>query len=146
MQDDGGLDGLENGLEDFFAAARAASGPVPEALVARVLADAAAVQPPAASLAAASPSASPRAVRGGRAALWARAAGLGAFFGGGASLAGLVLAGAAGVWIGFAQPFELGLQAATLEGLDLFPDELEQWSAALDPELQAADGAANLDD
>ena len=137
MQDDR----LSDGLEDFFAAARAAPGALPEALMARVLADATALQP-STRVAPAAPVPS----RGGIVAFLARAGGLGAFFGCGASLAGLMLAGAAGVWIGFAQPFELGLQAATLEGLELFPDELEQWSAALDPELQAGDGAANLDD
>lgn len=125
-----GADGFE--LDDFFAAARAAPVAVPDALLARVLASADALQPEAPPLAA--PAGKSRGF-----ASWRGWAGLWAALGGGASFAGLGVAAVLGVWLGFVQPFDvdmrLGLQAATLEGLDLFPSELEQWSEALSAEL-----------
>lgn len=79
-------------LDDLFAGLRA-SGPVPSGdLMARVLADAAALQPKAVPLAVAP------ARRGGV----LRA--LSALFGGGPVLAGMGTAAAAGLFIGFAQP------------------------------------------
>lgn len=119
------------GLDDLFAELRAVPTEVPDRLMARVMADAARLQPSLIPVGAAAPRPAPRG--------WlALLAGL---FGGGASVAGLVAAGAAGIWIGFAQPFELGfdLQASTLDSLDFFPADLDQWSEALAPDLLADD-------
>ncbi|QUJ75236.1 hypothetical protein KDD17_09415 [Sulfitobacter albidus] len=68
-------------LEDLFAAARADPPAVPDALIARVLADAARVQP--------------------RAPLWRRIVD---GIGGPVGLGGVVTGALAGMWIGFAPP------------------------------------------
>lgn len=110
-------------LDAFFTAARAAEPPVPAALLARVLDDAAAVQPrPAPVPARVQP-------RPGWAALLLSA------LGGRGAVAGLAAAGLAGVWIGFAQPVDLGLGLGTGLGLDqtvtLYPGDLDLWSDLL---------------
>jgi len=109
-------------LDALFAAARAAPAPVPDALTARVLADAAAEMPRAARPAAA--------VRVVPAPGWLAA--LTGLLGGRSAVAGLAAAGLAGVWIGFAQPvplpFDTGLSAGTVE---LYPADLDLWSEIL---------------
>ena len=109
-------------LDALFAAARAAPAPVPDALMARVLADAAAEMPRAAVPA--------PAVRVVPAPGWIAA--LTGFLGGRSAVAGLAAAGLAGVWIGFAQPvalpFDTGLSAGTVE---LYPADLDLWSEIL---------------
>ncbi|QYK43632.1 MAG: dihydroorotate dehydrogenase [Paracoccaceae bacterium] len=96
-------------LDALFAEARA-DRPRPGAdLMARVMADAAAVtRPPV-----------PRVRRAS-----GLLRGLAAAFGGGLSLAGMVTAAAAGVWIGLAAPEPVGglLGNATDETLDIIPD------------------------
>lgn len=83
-------------LDALFAEARAAQPAAPSAdLLARVLGDAYAAQPPAAP-------AAPLPAPGGRPRGWL--AGIGGLFGGGAALAGLVSAGLAGLVIGLMQP------------------------------------------
>jgi hypothetical protein len=110
-------------LDDFFAAARRA-GPVPsEALMARVVADAAALQPRPAPVAA-SPSGP---------GFWATLAGV---FGRSGAMGGLIAATIGGLWIGVVQPGPV----ATLAGqvwptqqalsVELIPDIF----AALEPE------------
>lgn len=111
-------------LDQLFSAARRAPSPPPEALMARVLADAAREQgarPARAEL---------RPARG-----WL--AGLLAGLGGPGALAGLATAGLAGVWIGFVQPLDLSLvgAAAAAETLDLYPADLEALSDVLAPDL-----------
>lgn len=138
MNRDKGLNGITpSSLEDLFAEIASAPVAVPESLMARVLADAERLQPAAPAFGAGKGAAASSSSSGG----WLAA--LSALFGGGASLAGLGLAGAAGLWIGFAQPFDidlgLGLQAGTLETLDLFPADLDQWSEALAPDLLSDD-------
>ncbi len=75
-----------DGLEEFFAAARATPAPLPPDVQARILADAAALMP-AAPLA------------------WHRA--LWQLLGGAAGISGLVTATAVGVWLGVAPPAQL---------------------------------------
>ncbi len=115
------------GLDARFAAARAAEPPVPDRLVARVLADAAAHVPKAIPRPAAS-----RTLAGG----WL--AGLLDMLGGRGAVAGLAAAGLAGVWIGFVQPVGLSLPltaaAGGTEAIDLYPAELEQWADVVAPE------------
>lgn len=99
---------------------------VPDGLMARVLADAAAAQ-------AVPMPAARRAARG-----WL--AGVLAALGGPGALAGLATAGLAGVWIGMVQPLDLpltGLMAGTAsaETLDLYPADLDTLSEVLAPEL-----------
>lgn len=110
-------------LDQLFAVARRAPPLVPDRLMARVLADAAAMQ--------AGPVAAPAMRRRG----W-----LGGFLaglGGPGALAGLATAGLAGVWIGFVQPLDLSLvgTASAAETLDLYPAELEALSDVLAPDL-----------
>lgn len=95
--------------------------------MARVLADAARLQPAAAPVA----GAHPIAVQGRGAGLWA---GLAAFFGGGAALAGIGSAAVAGLFLGFVQPAALSGIAGSLTGtaaldsLDLMPGVDALWS------------------
>lgn len=118
----GGDRGGDDGLEDFFAAARAARPQPTEALATRVLADAAAT---------ARPRPSPprrRLLRG-----WES---LTATFGGSGVVAGLCSAALAGLWVGLAQPAPLAALGdrlwpqAALEDVDLFPDFEEVLSDA----------------
>lgn len=119
-------------LEDFFAAARAAPpAPVPDALLARVLQDADALQPRKA----ARPSA-----KG-----WLPAR-LGAFFGAGAwgrQMAGLTAAALAGVWLGFMQPTGFGMAGIPeddlIETIELFPNSIDVWAQELGVEILAED-------
>lgn len=118
-----------DGLEAFFAAGRAqAPATVPDALMARILADATGVQA-ATAQAAARPVARP--ATAGRPGLWRR---LSETLGGRGALAGLLSATLAGLWLGFSPPDQiapltrtvsqtvLGDNAATmLDGLDLIP-------------------------
>lgn len=108
-------------LEALFATARAAPVPVPDALMARVLADAERLQP--------APPAPARSRAGGG--WWAALFGAP---GGRGTAAGLVAAGLAGVWIGFVQPVDLSnglLGAASAETLDLYPADLDTLSEVL---------------
>jgi hypothetical protein len=105
----------DDDLDDLFGTL-AQRGPLPsEALMARVLADAAALQPRAAPMQRAAPP------RGG---VWAV---LLAALGGRGALAGLATATLAGVWIGFAQPAPVaGLGLGGVPGgdiVELFPDD-----------------------
>lgn len=116
---DGGA--AEGGLDDLFAAARAATPAPSEALMARVLADALAEQPRAAAVPAAPPVFAP--VRRPGRALWAR---LVWALGGAGALAGMGTAAAAGLYIGFAQPSGLAgldeaMLGAPLETVELIP-------------------------
>ncbi len=102
-------------LDALFAAAGAATAAPSDALMARVLADAVALQPVAAGLA---PRAAPA-----RIGFWTRFA---AALGGAGVLAGLGSAAVAGVMIGFAEPGTLsmvtgGLYETTLDAVDLVP-------------------------
>lgn len=112
------------GLDAFFAAARATETIPTEAFMARVLADAAALQPAGAVLAA------PAATRP-----TGILATLRAVFAGGAPMAGLIAAGLAGVWFGFAMPLEsvadFGLSASA-QTLDFFPTAIEDWTEVLE--------------
>jgi hypothetical protein len=106
-------------LDDFLAAARADMPEPSEAFLARVLADAEAVQ---AGFQAAIP-VSRAAPRGGF------LSGLSAVFGGWAGLSGMATATIAGLWIGFAGADQLGTVAAsyiggtdTLGTVNLLPD------------------------
>lgn len=115
-----------DGLDAFFAAGRAtAPAVVPDALMARILADAAAVQAAAARPTAARPAP----VR--RPGLWRL---LSETLGGRGALAGLLTATLAGLWLGFSPPAQiapltrtvsqtvLGDSSSTaLDGLDLMP-------------------------
>lgn len=113
-------------LEALFADVRdAAEPPVPDALMARVLADAQRLQPVMTAPVR-------HRTRGG----WWRA-----LFGAPGSpgtAAGLVAAGLAGVWIGFVQPLDLSsglLGAASAETLDLYPADLDTLTEVLDLEI-----------
>lgn len=99
-------------LEAYFAAARAVPPAVPDGLMARVLADAAAENPVRAGRPAAQPA---------RESLWSQ---LVAALGGRGALAGMAAAGLAGVWVGFAQPVALPFlpDAGVVE---LFPADLD---------------------
>lgn len=115
----------EAGLDALFAAARAAEPPVPDALLARVLADAAQHVPRAAPRAAPPPARS-----------WL--AGVLDMLGGRGAMAGLAAAGMAGVFIGFVQPVDLGFAltsaASDAETVDLYPADIEQWADLVAPE------------
>ncbi len=103
-------------LERHFAAARTAGPAVPDTLMARVLADAAAHQPAPVCAPAPAP------LRTLRARLWAAIGGAGGIGAG----AGLAAAALSGVWIGFAQPGPaegLGfIERETFEMVELIPD------------------------
>ncbi|MFN3972584.1 MAG: dihydroorotate dehydrogenase [Gemmobacter sp.] len=118
-------------LDDLFARARAARPVVPDDLMARVMADAAAVPQAADATAGWPPQARParfRSLGGLRSVLRA----LAEVFGGAGALAGVATAGLAGIWIGLASPSPLAaLAPGLLPGLlgdeaamdlDLFPD------------------------
>lgn len=113
------------GLESLFTAARAAEPPVPEDLMARVLQQAEALQPKAAS-AQAKPKPAPKS--------WTL--NLWWILGGSGGLAGLAAAGIAGLAIGFLQPMGLGVAdaAAMEETWDLYPAEIDTYAFLLDPE------------
>jgi hypothetical protein len=100
-------------LEAYFVAARATPPAVPDDLMARVLADAAAESPLRAAPA-------PRCAVV-RESLWSQMV---TALGGRGALAGMAAAGLAGVWIGFAQPLALPFvpDAGTVE---LFPSDLD---------------------
>ncbi len=114
----------EAGLDALFAAARAAEPPVPDALLARVLADAAQHVPRVA----------PRPAPPRRSWL----AGVLDMLGGRGAMAGLAAAGMAGVFIGFVQPVDLGLvltaSAADAQAVELYPADIEQWADLVAPE------------
>lgn len=119
-------------LEDFFAAARAAPAPpVPEALMARVLQQAEALQPrPAAR----------RARKGGAGSR------LRAFLGGAGwagQMAGLAAAALAGVWMGFVQPTGFSMAGIPdddfIETIELFPNSIDVWAQELGVEILAED-------
>lgn len=118
----------EAGLDALFAAARAAEPPVPDALLARVLADAAQQVPRPA------PRAAPRPAPRRRSWL----AGVLDMLGGRGAMAGLAAAGMAGVFIGFVQPVDLGLaltaSAADAEAVELYPADIDQWADLVAPE------------
>ena len=114
----------EAGLDALFAAARAAEPPVPDALLARVLADAAQHVPRPA------PRSAPRRRS------WL--AGVLDMLGGRGAMAGLAAAGMAGIFIGFVQPVDLGLalnaSAAGAQAVELYPADIEQWADLVAPE------------
>lgn len=94
----------EDDLDSLFAQARGTGALAPsDQLMARVLADAAALQPQAPGLARA-----PAAARPG---FWALVL---AALGGAGMLAGMTTAVLAGLWVGFAQPVGEGVFAAVL--------------------------------
>ena len=114
---------MDDNLDDLLARARAGAMQPSEALMARVLADAARMQPAAAKMAPAVVAPPPG--------FWA---GLAGFFGGGAALAGMGSAAVAGLFLGFVQPAALmgiaaGLTGAeALDSLDLMPGVDALWS------------------
>lgn len=95
-----------DGVDDLFALARQRPAAPSEALLARVLEDGLALQPPPRALAAPPPAAAPRG-------LWGALADL---FGGVAPLAGIGTAAAAGLVLGFVQPQGLSDFSAALMG------------------------------
>ena len=111
---------MDDDLDLMFAAAALRPEP-PPALMARILADAAALQPVARGVAA------PVVRRG-----WF--AGLADMLGGGRSLAGVTAAAAAGLYLGIAQPTpvlaltSLVSGTATLDNLDLLPSSDTLWA------------------
>lgn len=115
MQDrDTGMDDLDA----LFAAARATPAQPTDDLMARILSDAVALQPPPLVIAP-SPVATPVATKG----LLSR---LAEIFGGFGALAGMGSAAAAGLFIGFAQPAGLSglsamLMGGQIESLSLMP-------------------------
>jgi hypothetical protein len=110
-------------LEDLFAQARAVAEPVPDALLARVLADAGAAMPRTPAL-----QAVPVAARPGPG--WLAA--LVTLLGGRSAVAGMAAAGLAGVWIGFAQPVALPFDTeSTVETVTLYPAALDLWGEIL---------------
>lgn len=112
-----GMNGMDD-LDDLFAAARADRPRPSDALMARVLADAAALQPEPALPARPRPAAP--AAPGG---FWAA---LSALFGGGGVLAGMGTAAAAGLFLGFAQPAPVAaLTAALSAGTTTTTDALD---------------------
>lgn len=116
-------------LDALFAQARAGAGPVPDALLARVIADAEAAMPRAPVLRPAPVAARPQAG-------WLAA--LVALLGGRSAVAGMAAAGLAGVWIGFAQPVALPFDTdSTVETVTLYPAALDLWG-----EILAADPAS----
>ncbi|MDE3079765.1 MAG: dihydroorotate dehydrogenase [Paracoccaceae bacterium] len=113
-----------DGLDAYIATARTEVPALPDALVARILADAAMVQ--AGRGRTAGPVAVAARRRGG---LWPA---LAAMIGGRGALAGLLSATLAGLWLGFSPPAQLAPltrsitqsvlgDTATLDGLDLIP-------------------------
>jgi hypothetical protein len=102
-------------LNDLFAAARGADAQPSDALMARVLADATAVQPKATMMVRAVPQ---------KSGFWA---GLAALFGGGGVLAGLGSVAMAGFYLGFMQPAPLlaltdvWVTGASVDSVDLMP-------------------------
>ena len=110
----------DDDLDSLFAAARAHPPRPPADLVTRVLADADALCLPSQVARNA-----PR-----RSGLWSS---LGALFGGGGALAGMMTATVAGFWLGFAPPSDLGVMSSLLgadsaaielmPGLDALLDE-----------------------
>lgn len=122
------------GLDALFAAARAAEPPVPPDLLARVMADAVAVQPVAAA-----PQSARRRIPG----RWL--AEVFTLLGGHGAIAGLGAAGLAGFWIGFADPAGLtllgedDLSAEALAVVELYPADLESWSQTLALDLVPQD-------
>lgn len=136
----------DNGLDLFLAAARDAAPEPSAALMARVLADAEALQPsPRPQVEAAPPGRPAHRVyrrQGWPARLWQRlAGGLTAALGGAGAVAGLATAALAGVWIGFAQPLPVATLIVTsgagtaseaeFDLADLFTDEETLFGAAL---------------
>lgn len=115
-------------LEALFAAASAERPEPSAALMARILQDAARLQPAPQVLGPALVSPPPRA---GFAA-WL--AGVSAALGGGRALAGLSLAGMTGLFLGVAEPAMLGSVTAMLAGsttseqIDLLPDSSTLWT------------------
>lgn len=114
-------------LEDLFAAARSAPLAVPEALTARVLADAEAEAAAVAGRGAAVAVTAKPGLWARLGAVFARAAmveGMGALGGAGAS-AGMVAATLAGFYIGFAEPVDMGPLASALglsvQEIDMMP-------------------------
>lgn len=113
-------------LDDLFASARARAPEASPAFLGRVLEDAYALQPEAAT-AAPAPAAAPAPVG-----IWAR---LAAALGGSMALAGVATAGVAGVWLGFAPPATLSPLADSLltggatasVGVDLLPGLDPAW-------------------
>lgn len=103
-------------LDALFAAARRSEVPPSDALMARVLADAAGLQPEPAPIVQVVP---PR-----KTGVWG---GLSALFGGGGVLAGLGTVAMAGFYIGFAQPDTVMMLAdgfiagSSVEAVDLMP-------------------------
>ncbi len=95
------------GLDALFDRARAAPPVVPDALMARVLADAAAAQP----------------VRGGSRAGWRRWV---AALGGAPALGGLVTASCLGFWLGFAPPDTLPDVAGQVWGVETVVED-DSW-------------------
>lgn len=91
-------------LEDFFVAARARPPQPSAGLMARIVADAAALAPKP-------PAPAPRRRTGGG---WR----IGDFFGGWSAMGGLATAAVAGVWIGFAGADRFGSVAGGMLGLD----------------------------
>lgn len=117
-------DDLE-GLEAFFAAGRSTAPEVSDALMARILGDAAEEQARILAGRAAQPSATPAA----RPRPWQV---LIAALGGGKAVAGLVTAALVGIWLGISPPTQLAALTQTvtqnvlgsstsLDGLDLLP-------------------------
>lgn len=100
-------------LDDLFAEARATPRPAPDALMARVLADAMAEQPRVA------PPVNVSRPRGPG--LWMR---LAAVFGGAGAVAGMGTAAAAGLFIGFVQPVDLSALGDAVLGTPLETVEL----------------------
>lgn len=139
-----GLPVADDLLMQIFAEARAAEPPVPEALMARVLADAVAEAPAPCAAPVTAPRMAPQttqAVAPPRPAPSRPIAGwfdrLSAYLGGRGALAGMAAAGLAGVWIGFAQPVALPFDVLAFDALsdtgtvDLFPADLDTWTAIL---------------
>jgi anti-sigma factor RsiW len=123
-------DPADAALDDLFAQVRAGVEPVPDALLARVLADADAAMPRAAALHPASAAARPGPG-------WLGA--LVALLGGRSAVAGMAAAGLAGVWIGFAQPVALPFDSyGAAETVTLYPAALDLWGEILtaDPALE----------
>lgn len=106
-------------LEAFFTAARGPA-PVPDALMARVLADADQVQ--AAQVRTAPPVRRPDSTVAATG-FWQRFVQV---LGGSGAVAGLAAAGMAGVWLGFAQPVALPFTDSTVE---LIPADDDFWLA-----------------
>ncbi|WP_322866488.1 hypothetical protein U5922_009960 [Aquicoccus sp. G2-2] len=96
-------------LDSFFAAARSAPEPASKALLARVMADAQAVQASAATTASAQARTTPK--RGWGAGFWAA-------LGGWPAMGGLAFATVAGLWIGFSPILGGSVAVQSAMGLD----------------------------